>query len=155
MAAALVVGFAIGTGGTGGTGGDSMHTLARTVAADHALDRHTTIETDDAMALAEHVRGRLPFEYALPDLLPLAVAGGRCCSVGGEPVAFTLLQSGTEPVSLFQFVPESLGVSADHAPKHFRIDDVPGSAGPVFVRVWCEGGAGYALVASERSALPE
>ncbi len=126
-----------------------LRALAALVLEDHLEEPPLTVRTPDPAELRRRLAGSLPFLVLTPPLgQGWRLLGGRRCSLGGRPLAYSRWVGSGTWHSLFQFRPEDFdlpeglaGWTVDLAP--------PAVAGPPCrVRVWTDGANGFALVSA-------
>lgn len=122
----------------------AIHRIALLTMSEHFAPHHLTVKTPDPRELERSLSDELPFSVVVPDLgKSFELVGGRRCSIGSHPAAYSSWRSQGRIFSLYQFVPSAFGLAG-----HVERTTVPGNVSRCQVEVWTDGGRGFALVGS-------
>ncbi len=130
----------------------------------HQNDQHLSVETSDCRVLARTLDSQLPFKVTLPQLkAPARLIGGRKCKLGTHPVVYSLWNTTSGEVSLFQFDPHDFGLSSNTSSPHvghFHVHTVAArtlsdKTETFATRLWTDQGRGYILVGGDGVELLE
>ncbi len=131
-----------------------LEDLALLVLGDH-LGVHTVEhEESDPAALSQWLGTRVGFDVDLPALAaPWRLLGGRKCKLAARVVAFSAWQGPDGRATLIALRAADFGLPDDLAPRTVFPAGEAAGAEATGVRLWSEGGRGYALVA-EGAGVP-
>lgn len=123
--------------------------IASLAATDHLRGPVLAIRSSDPAEVQTTLARATTLPVRLPALgADYLLEGGRVCGFGGQPVIYTSWMRGGRMHSLYQFMPEDFGLTADFTDKSLRV--TPSTNYPTQrVVIWSDGLCGYVLVCEE------
>lgn len=134
----------------------SLQTMALMAINEHLNDRHVDIKPKEGVLFESQFSGHTSFRVRIPDLGPeLQLLGGRHCTLGIHPVAYSLWTSKQGEYSLFQFKLADVEVSPISSPRQISPKTPVLAGSPCEVLFWSEGDSGFILVADRGEFLKD
>jgi len=133
---------------------EAISEVARLAIKDHLVTHEQDVLADDPATLARELASHIPFPVDLPDIgADMVPVGGRRCTLGVHPVAFTAWRGPAGRVTLLQMRRADFNLPADMAVQVVRPDLVAAEGRPLEVLFFGRADTVWVVVADDADDL--